>query len=132
MTATTEYVLLEDEPEETEIEVRPKKKYYCGNKRRLPDGYDDFGTPYQCLCKGVGTGIYIVGSKRKKTVGIIVFSIVIATLVFLASFSIFYITKPPFFKKKDSQDLSYLKLFGISGSMGLVSGIITWLIIRFV
>lgn len=41
----------------------PKRKLYCGNGDELPDGYDDFGVPSECLRKGVGVGMYL--DKRK-------------------------------------------------------------------
>lgn len=42
-------------------------KLYCGNSENLPENYDDFGTRYDCLKKGVGVGIYKVPmSKIKK------------------------------------------------------------------
>lgn len=35
-----------------------KQKVYCGMKQALPDGYDRFATPYQCLKKGYGACLY--------------------------------------------------------------------------
>jgi len=37
--------------------LQPKKpNLYCGEADTLPDRYDDFGTPYDCLKKGFGAG----------------------------------------------------------------------------
>ena len=33
-------------------------KSYCGTKNDLPPGYDQFGTRYECLRKGVGVGLH--------------------------------------------------------------------------
>lgn len=41
----------------------PKEKKYCGNKDILPDGYDRFGTPYECLKVGFGVAL---GAQEKK------------------------------------------------------------------
>ena len=35
-----------------------KQKVYCGMKQVLPDGYDRFAIPYQCLKKGFGACLY--------------------------------------------------------------------------
>lgn len=35
-----------------------KQKVYCGMKQQLPDGYDRFAIPYQCLKKGYGACLY--------------------------------------------------------------------------
>jgi hypothetical protein len=32
------------------------RKVYCGDKDRLPEGYDHFGKLYSCFLKGVGWG----------------------------------------------------------------------------
>lgn len=40
-----------------------KTKIYCGLKRRLPNGYDRFGSLAQCLQKGVGIGKKITAEK---------------------------------------------------------------------
>jgi len=45
-------------------EDRPK--IYCGTNEHLPDGYDDFGTPYACLRKGVGVGLYVIPKQRQQ------------------------------------------------------------------
>lgn len=55
----------EDSYEEDKKEVKTrgyeiqKRKLYCGSQNELPDGYDDFGIPSECLRKGVGVGMYI-------------------------------------------------------------------------
>ena len=40
-----------------------KPKSYCGDGNVLPDGYDKFGTPYECLKKGVGIG-FVIDKKK--------------------------------------------------------------------
>lgn len=37
-----------------------RKRIYCGNDPGLPAGYDKKGTPYECLKKGVGVGIFVI------------------------------------------------------------------------
>ena len=32
-------------------------RIYCGTANQLPPGYTRFGTPYECLRKGMGAGI---------------------------------------------------------------------------
>jgi hypothetical protein len=39
-------------------------RIYCGTNEVLPDGYDEFGTRYRCLRKGVGVGLHLVGRPR--------------------------------------------------------------------
>lgn len=43
-------------PKKMILEKSPKPRLYCGNKDSLPSGYDDFGSPYDCLRKGFGAG----------------------------------------------------------------------------
>ena len=45
--------------------VGPRPRIYCGNNDILPDGYDQMGTPYLCLRKGVGTGIHLPLAQRR-------------------------------------------------------------------
>jgi len=33
--------------------VKPRKNIYCGNLPDIPDGYDEFGTRYTCLQRGI-------------------------------------------------------------------------------
>ena len=40
--------------------VNPGPKLYCGDKSKLPDDYDDFGSRRDCLRKGVGVGMYVI------------------------------------------------------------------------
>lgn len=40
------------------INMPEKQKVYCGMKQILPDGYDRFAIPYQCLKKGYGACLY--------------------------------------------------------------------------
>jgi len=47
-----------DEEESDEIEFVDKETIYCGDKKRLPEGYDKFGTRRQCLSKGYGSAFY--------------------------------------------------------------------------
>lgn len=35
-----------------------RQKVYCGMKQVLPEGYDRFAIPYQCLKKGYGACLY--------------------------------------------------------------------------
>lgn len=35
-----------------------KQKVYCGMKQQLPQGYNRFAIPYQCLKKGYGACLY--------------------------------------------------------------------------
>lgn len=35
-----------------------RQRVYCGKKQVLPDGYDRFAIPYQCLKKGYGACLY--------------------------------------------------------------------------
>jgi hypothetical protein len=39
------------------------EKIYCGSKCNLPTNYTRFGTPYECLVKGIGVGI---GQEQQK------------------------------------------------------------------
>jgi len=41
-----------------------KEKIYCGDQKKLPDGYDRFGTRGECLRKGFGVAMY--ATQRKK------------------------------------------------------------------
>ena len=43
-----------------------KPKIYCGNELILPDGYDEFGTPYECLRKGVGVGLFVIPEDKRQ------------------------------------------------------------------
>jgi hypothetical protein len=43
-----------------------KQKVYCGKQPILPDGYDRFAIPYQCLKKGYGACLY---ANRRGTCG---------------------------------------------------------------
>ena len=40
------------------IQFVDKETIYCGDKKRLPEGYDKFGTRRQCLSKGYGSAFY--------------------------------------------------------------------------
>ena len=42
---------------------RRKNTTFCGKGKYLPYGYKTFGTNYQCLKKGIGTGIVITEDK---------------------------------------------------------------------
>lgn len=35
-----------------------KQKIYCGLDEKLPDGYDKFGTRFECMRKGYGSALY--------------------------------------------------------------------------
>lgn len=43
---------------EENIKFVDKETIYCGDKKRLPEGYDKFGTRRQCLSKGYGSAFY--------------------------------------------------------------------------
>lgn len=43
-----------------------KQKVYCGMKQVLPNGYDRFAIPYECLKKGYGACLY---ANKKGTCG---------------------------------------------------------------
>ena len=45
-------------PKKKKIELveSNKPKLYCGNSDTLPEQYDDFGEPFECLQKGFGAG----------------------------------------------------------------------------
>lgn len=38
-------------------------KIYCGTKNPIPMDYDEQGTSYKCLRKGVGIGLHIINGK---------------------------------------------------------------------
>ena len=42
-----------------------KEKKYCGDQDEIPDGYDRRGSRYECLKKGIGTGLYLLNKKKK-------------------------------------------------------------------
>ena len=42
---------------------RKKNTTFCGKGKYLPNGYKTFGTNYECLKKGIGTGIAITQNK---------------------------------------------------------------------
>ena len=46
-------------------QVGPRPRIYCGNNQIIPEGYDEMGTPYLCLRKGVGTGIRLPLAQRR-------------------------------------------------------------------
>jgi hypothetical protein len=43
-----------------------KPKLYCGKAEELPDGYDDYGTSFECLRKGFGAGYATASNKEQK------------------------------------------------------------------
>ena len=51
---------------ENKEDEEDKPKLYCGLSDDLPDGYDDFGSTYDCMKKGIGTGIFLPEEQRKK------------------------------------------------------------------
>ena len=51
---------------EDKIELIVKKEIYCGDKKKLPDGYDSFGTRRKCLSKGYGSAYYNASIKKMK------------------------------------------------------------------
>ncbi len=52
--------LVERPPSSKDVAKKPKT--YCGNSEVLPPEYASFATPYACLRKGVGVGMW----KRKR------------------------------------------------------------------
>lgn len=44
---------------------RKKNTTFCGKGKILPNGYETFGTNYQCFKKGIGTGIAMTENKIK-------------------------------------------------------------------
>jgi len=44
---------------------RKKNTTFCGQENYLPNGYKTFGTNYQCLKKGIGTGIAVTENQIK-------------------------------------------------------------------
>lgn len=44
---------------------KQKNTTFCGNENYLPNGYKKFGTNYECLKKGIGTGIIVTENKIK-------------------------------------------------------------------
>lgn len=51
-------VIVDQENVEEDIKFVDKETIYCGDKKRLPEGYDKFGTRRQCLSKGYGSAFY--------------------------------------------------------------------------
>ena len=51
-------VIVDQENVEENIQFVDKETIYCGDKKRLPEGYDKFGTRRQCLSKGYGSAFY--------------------------------------------------------------------------
>jgi len=43
-----------------------KVKKYCGNSEELPDGYDRYGTRYECMKIGVGVGLYVIPEQKRR------------------------------------------------------------------
>jgi len=43
-------------PKKIELVESSKPRLYCGKSDTLPDQYDDFGEPFECLQKGFGAG----------------------------------------------------------------------------
>ena len=57
-------------PKKKKIELveSNKPKLYCGNSDTLPEQYDDFGEPFECLQKGFITfGSYFVMNRFCQT-----------------------------------------------------------------
>jgi len=91
------------------------RKLYCGDKRRLPEGYDAFGNNAECLQIGVG-----IGKSMKYEQGILwgekwnFLRVFIVTLTI--SILTMYINKPSYVveKKKNSDEIVWTKLILIS------------------
>ncbi len=43
-----------------------REKVYCGKASSLPSGYDRKGSPYECMRKGIGVGLYMPDYKRRE------------------------------------------------------------------
>ena len=53
-------------PEERGIEFIEKENIYCGDKKRVPEDYDRFGSRRECLSKGYGSAFYNADFKKMK------------------------------------------------------------------
>jgi hypothetical protein len=76
------------------IKMPEKQKVYCGMKQVLPQGYDRFAIPYQCLKKGFGACLYAnklgIGHQQQffsklsnRLVFLLVLMVMFAVLLFL-------------------------------------------------
>lgn len=55
---------------------------YCGLKEILPDGYDRFGSRYECLKTGIGVGKNLQnGNVRRKPINYMMLFIIIILIV---------------------------------------------------
>lgn len=61
-------------------------RVYCGTKLHLPEGYDMFGTPYECLKKGFGVGMY--KNKKSSNIWLYLFIAVLLCLTALVMYTI--------------------------------------------
>lgn len=43
-----------------------KKRKYCGDKEDIPDGYDERGSRYECLRKGIGVGLNMDRERKNR------------------------------------------------------------------
>ena len=43
-----------------------RERKYCGDSEVLPDGYDRFGSRYECLRTGIGVGLYVIPEQRQR------------------------------------------------------------------
>lgn len=59
-------VIVDQENVEENIKFVDKETIYCGDKKRLPEGYDKFGTRRKCLSKGYGSAFYKADFKEMK------------------------------------------------------------------
>lgn len=41
-------------------------RFYCGDEKKLPEGYDRFGTLSNCLTKGIGVGKRMVATQNQQ------------------------------------------------------------------
>lgn len=53
-------------PKKITLVESTKPRLYCGKSDILPDEYDDFGEPFDCLRKGFGAGKASVSNNPKK------------------------------------------------------------------
>jgi hypothetical protein len=75
-----------------------KTVIYCGNKRRIPNGYDRFGSLPQCLQKGVGIGkrirVSFIGVFKSVFFVDVLLPILLFILFSLLTFIVLYLLKP--------------------------------------
>lgn len=61
---------------------------YCGNNILLPLGYTHFGTPYECLQKGIGFALYNLCHQRRRRTSNILLPLAISILLLILLVSV--------------------------------------------